>query len=147
MNPYQPPNPYQQQYQQPYPPQYPQQPPYQPPSYEFNEGENAIIKSCATWAMILGVIQILEGASKLFGKNSSTLALIVHVAMGALLIVASQSLGKVVTTQGQDVPHLMKALDNFGQVLLIRIVLLVLTLVITVFAVFAVLAVIAAIAS
>ncbi|MBI2395796.1 MAG: hypothetical protein HYV09_39895 [Deltaproteobacteria bacterium] len=142
MNPYQPPNPYQQQYPQ----QYPQQPPYQPPSYEFGEAENSIIKSCATWTMVLGIIQILEGASKLFGEGKSTLNLIVHVAMGVLLIVASQSLTKVVTTQGQDIPHLMKALDNFGQVLLIRIILLVFALIIAVIAVVAILAVLAAIA-
>ncbi len=140
MNPYQPPNPYQQQ-------QYPQQQYQQPPSYEFTEPENSVIGSCATWTMILGVLEILQGASKMVGKNSSTLNLVVHVAMGVMLIVASQSLRKVVTTQGLDVPHLMKALDNFGQVLLIRIVLLILALVLVVVAVLAVLAFVAALKS
>jgi hypothetical protein len=138
MNPYQPPNPYQQYPQQPYVQQ-------QPMGYEFTEPENSIVGSCATWTMVLGIIEILEGASKLVGKNSSTLGLVVHVAMGIMLIVASQSLRKVVTTQGQDIPHLMKALDNFGQVLLIRIVLLILALVLVVVATIAILAFVAAV--
>jgi hypothetical protein len=140
MNPYQPPNPQQQQYQQ-----YPQQQYYPQPGYEFTETENKVLNAAATWAMILGIIEILEGAAQLAQKSHSNLNLIVHVVMGVMLIVASQSLKKVTSTQGQDVPHLMKALDNFSNVLLIRIILLCLALVIIVFVVVALFALIQAI--
>ena len=141
MNPYQPPNPYQQQQYKQYPQQ---QPYYPPPGYEFTEAENKTLNAAATWAMILGVIEILEGAAQLFGKNSSRLNLIVHVGMGIMLIVASQALKKVTTTQGQDIPHLMKALDNFSNVLLIRIILLCFALVIIAIVIIGVIALVSA---
>ncbi|MBK7396062.1 MAG: hypothetical protein IPJ34_07090 [Myxococcales bacterium] len=130
MQPYQPP-----QYpgQQPQQPQYPQgpYPPAPPPQggYEFSASENTTLNAAATWTLILGCILILEGLSRLVGKNSSILSMIVSVAMGILLITASQSLKKVTTSQGQDVQHLMKAFESFDQMLLIRVILLGLALV------------------
>ncbi len=130
MQPYQPP---QFPGQDPRPPQYPQgpYPPAPPPQngYEFSESENVTLNGAATWTLVLGCILILEGLSRLVGKNSSILSLIVNVAMGILLITASQSLKKVTTSQGQDVPHLIKALESFDQMLLIRVILLALALV------------------
>jgi len=130
MQPYQPP-----QYpgQQPQQPQYPQgpYPPAPPPQggYEFSASENTTLNAAATWTLVLGCILILEGLSRLVGKNSSILSMIVSVAMGILLITASQSLKKVTTSQGQDVQHLMKAFESFDQMLLIRVILLGLALV------------------
>lgn len=131
MQPYQPPQ--YPQGQQPQQPQYPQgpYPPAPPPQagYEFSETENTTLNAAATWTLVLGCILILEGLSRLVGKNSSILSMIVNVAMGILLITASQSLKKVTTSQGQDVQHLMKAFESFDQMLLIRVILLGLALV------------------
>lgn len=133
MQPYQPPQYPQGQYPQGQYPQgqYPQEQ-YQPPApqgYEFSASENATLNSAATWTLILGCMLILEGLSKLAAKDPSILSLIINVVMGGLLILASQSLKKVTTSEGQDVQHLMKALESFDQMLLIRVILLGLALV------------------
>ncbi len=97
-----------------------------PGGYEFGEAENKVVTAAATWTLVLGIITILTAVSNLFGENSNFLNAALNGVIGAFMIGSSAAFRKVVNTQGNDVAHLMEALDKFSTVLIIRIVLLIL---------------------
>jgi len=80
------------------------------------------MSGAATWTMVLGVIYLLEAASGFLSGNILSVAL--DAVFGVLMIMASQAFKQIVTTQGQDVTHLMRALDKLTTLLRIRTVVL-----------------------
>jgi len=113
--------------------------------YEFDENANSIIGSAGTWTNVLGVVCILQAANSAAGSQHSYLGAAVNVAVGVLLVLAGVAFRNVVTTQGNDIAHLMTALSKLGTVLLIRIICLCLAAVFIVIAVLGVMAVGAAV--
>ena len=109
--------------------------------YEFTPAQNEGIGSTANWALVRGIINLLQALGQLFGNNRNVIASGVYVATGVFLIIASTGLKKVVDTQGNDIMHLTEAMKTFSNVLLVRIIAMVLLLIGVVVMMFAALAV------
>jgi hypothetical protein len=103
----------------PYPPQagYPPQP--SAPQYEFTPDQNTTLAGVARWAKALAIIMFVQAGAAVLSGNR--LGALVDVALGILLWGGSTSLGAVVTTQGNDIRHLMKALDKLSTLFAIRV--------------------------
>jgi hypothetical protein len=124
-------------------------------SYEFNDVENQIIDKTAGRVKLGGWICAVIGACDLlFGCGgslaSATLAVyipygIVFLIVGITFIGVGNSLRMVVQTQGNDIAHLMTAMQKLGSAFFIMsisfIVGVVLAIVVTVLAVFVLVAV------
>jgi hypothetical protein len=100
------------------------------PGYEFSKSENATIGHLTTWLKALVGVMGLTGLVHLAQGN--ILSVPIDIALAVLLFGAAESFGKIVTTQGNDVGHLMQALDKFSNVLLIRSILAVLLFVLAI---------------
>lgn len=94
-----------------------------PQGYEFTEEQSRIIGSASTWSLVLAVISGLQCFVGLRNENYANVA--IHGLTTLFLVIAGESLRKVVKTQGQDVPQLIKALGSFGHLLQIRLIVLV----------------------
>ena len=121
-----------------YGPPQPQYDPRQPPqggydsygNYEFNQLENSIIGKCAGRAKLLGWISIAAGAFQLLGGGCGAIASpyyamyvpygIVSLIVGFTFIGVGNSLQSIVDSRGQDIPHLMQALEKMGGTYLIQ---------------------------
>ena len=88
--------------------------------HEFTDDQNAIIRSAATWAMVLGVFNFISALGNLSGKSCG--ALIGNIVAGVLFVLISSAFKKIVISTGNDVGHLMEALQKLGVLLLIRII-------------------------
>jgi hypothetical protein len=100
-------------------------------SYEFNDYENSIIDKTAGRAKLWGIISTTIGALQIVGScgmfASPTLATylpagIVAIVVGITFIGAGNSLKAVVTTQGNDLMHLMQAMQKMSTAFIIEIV-------------------------
>jgi hypothetical protein len=133
-NPYQPPN-------QNYPHAPPQHygAPYR--GYEFSPAEEKVFKSATTWTLALGVLMICNAGVDIFmsGRPTGYVTIIVSIS----LIVASSAFRKVTTTKGNDVQHLMSALNSLGHVFIARLIGLLIIVAILAFIAVAMVAVIA----
>lgn len=99
-------------------------------NYEFNHLENGIIDKCAGRAKLWGWISAVLGALQIIGGgcgslSSAALALyvpygIVFLIVGITFIGVGNSLRYVVTTQGNDIGHMMQALQKLGSAFLIQ---------------------------
>lgn len=100
-------------------------------NYEFNDMENAVIAKAAGRARMWGIISIVIGAlyviSGFFAVSQP--ALLPNLASGAKDIVVgivflgvAGSLTQVVQTQGNDVQHMMQALDKLSTSLMVQII-------------------------
>jgi len=121
-------------------------------NYEFNELENGIIDKCASrakmWGWIsasLGALQLLGGGCGAFanpGMAAYVPAGIVALIVGISFIGVGNSLKAVVDTQGNDLAHMMSALEKLGGAFLIQaiasIIMIVLVAIVVLFMVFAV---------
>lgn len=94
--------------------------------YEFDAAQNRVLGQTASWTLALGIVLVVQGAFQLV--QLAIFGALANGAMGVMLILASNALRKVVSTQGQDVPYLMKALSNFGNMLLFRSILFLLAI-------------------
>jgi hypothetical protein len=100
-----------------------------PEQYEFTSRQNAVIGPLARdmrWiAVPLQVVGVLYGIAlilavvkavqepHLFGEAALiALAMLFYLTLGAWTSRAARSFERIVTTQGQDISHLMDALDN-----------------------------------
>ena len=95
--------------------------------YEFNQRENKIINDLAFWSGGLGIVKLVHGALSLFVAN--LFGFLLHLAVGLLMLQANRSLRKVVTTEGNDIDHLLKSVEQLATVFQIRLIL---TLVVTI---------------
>ena len=100
-------------------------------NYEFNEYENSIIEKTASRAKLWGIISTTIGALQIVGScgmfASPTLATylpagIVAIVVGVTFIGAGNSLKAVVSTQGNDLMHLMQAMQKMSTAFIIEII-------------------------
>lgn len=100
-------------------------------SYEFNDLENSIIGKTAgrarTWGIIsivLGVLNVLLGF--LFfvspGLLVNLVSGIVSIVVGVTFLGAGNSLRSVVDTQGNDLQHMMQAMEKLASAFTVQIV-------------------------
>lgn len=133
-------------YQAPYhaPQGYPQGPqgygggyqqPMQSAGYEFTPQQNAVIGSTAVWTRGAGIIQAVLGGlialgalGAIFSGNvgggiGNGVAAAVYLTIGFAFISAAGALGRVVGTQGNDIQHLMSALEAYQRAFKIQVIL------------------------
>lgn len=100
-------------------------------SYEFNDNENQIIGATAGRAKTWGVISIIIGALNtlmgfLFFLSPALLANlvsgIISIIVGIVFLGVGGSLNSVVQTQGNDIEHMMRALQKLSSAFMIQIV-------------------------
>lgn len=95
--------------------------------YEFTSAQNVVIGKTAKWSKFWGWVVILTGvlygAAALFTLGESIVAAILTLAIAAFYVfigmyfkTAGSSLQSVVETSGNDISHLMTALDKLGSV-------------------------------
>lgn len=111
------------------PPGYGGPPGYPPPGgmpygggggYEFGQAENATIGAAALWARILGIVLIVIGTIGLL--NCSLIDFALKLAVGIFFILGGNALATVVNTQGNDVAHMMTAMQKLGTAFKIRVI-------------------------
>jgi hypothetical protein len=122
--------------------------------YEFNDMENSIIDKTAGRAKMWGWISAILGGCQLFGGTCGSLAnagMAVYVPYGIVMLIVGitfigvgNSLRMVVQTQGNDIAHMMQAMQKLGSAFFIQsiafIVMLVLGILLAVLLFFVVLA-------
>ena len=100
-------------------------------AYEFNETENAVIDKTAGRAKLWGIISTVVGAMQLlascgaFANPSLAGQLpggIIALVVGIAFIGVGNSLKSVVQTQGNDLAHMMQALEKLGGAFLVQII-------------------------
>lgn len=100
-------------------------------NYEFNDYENSIIEKTADRAKLWGIISTTIGALQVVGScgmfASPGLATylpagIVAIVVGVTFMGAGNSLKAVVTTQGNDLMHLMQAMQKMSSAFIIEII-------------------------
>jgi len=104
-------------------------------AYEFTDAQNKVLDRLASRMLWAGIIQIVFGALQLVGNCSiqsgggkfsisatSGPFYIVLIIVGAMLVSASRSFKRVVTTQGDDIKHLMAAFSSLSRAALVEII-------------------------
>ena len=100
-------------------------------NYEFNDYENSIIEKTASRAKLWGIISTTIGALQIVGScgmfASPSLATylpagIVAIVVGVTFIGAGNSLKAVTETQGNDLMHLMQAMQKMSSAFIIEII-------------------------
>lgn len=100
-------------------------------NYEFNDYENSVIDKTADRAKLWGIISIVIGGlqcvsscgmfvSPTMGMNLPTG--IVAIVVGVTFLGVGNSLKAVVTTQGNDLMHMMQAMQKMSTAFLIEII-------------------------
>lgn len=97
--------------------------------YEFSEDQNKVIKRLRANMIFVGIFILLLGAFFGIGdlyywitaENLSIVKLVfiavvtlVTIIMGVFTLTSSKSFGQVFKTEGNDVDHLMKAMDKLA---------------------------------
>jgi hypothetical protein len=93
-------------------------------SYEFAADENEVILRTSRALAVLGILTLAGAVAAAFARSWAVMAL--AVLSGALIVVSAKAFGKIVSTKGDDVAHLMAALRSIGAVLFARTLLFVL---------------------
>jgi hypothetical protein len=100
-------------------------------NYEFNDQENAVIAKAAGRARLWGIISIVVGAlytlSGFFfflspGLLGNFASGIKDIIVGVVFLGVAGSLTSVVQTQGNDIQHMMQALDKLSTSLMVQII-------------------------
>lgn len=100
-------------------------------NYEFNDLENSIIDKTAARAKLWGIISTTIGALQCLascgavanaGMASYLPTGIIAIVIGVTFIGVGNSLKMVVQTQGNDLMHMMQALQKIGSAFMIQIV-------------------------
>jgi hypothetical protein len=100
-------------------------------TYEFNAYESSIIDKTASRAKLWGIISTTIGVLQIFGScgmvANPTFATylptgIVAVVVGITFMGAGSSLKAVVTTQGNDLMHMMQAMQKMSSAFIIEII-------------------------
>lgn len=96
--------------------------------YEFSELENKTIGKAATWATALGILFFVQCAFSVFQLD--IINAIVNLVVGIAFFKGGKAFKKVVDTEGNDLMHLMEALNRLSQAFQIRIVIVIIGVVI-----------------
>jgi hypothetical protein len=95
-------------------------------NYEFNEEQNRIISGLANRLLILGVILVVIGTPLIFffikGDWVSLTVGALYVIMCLLSFNSYAEFKKIVTTQQQDITHLMAALTNLTNMYTLQLI-------------------------
>ncbi len=107
--------------------------------YEFTDEENEIIRATGSRVKIWGIFTLLAGILWAFGgigvaiSGSGAVTVISGLLYGLLALIpifiglnfrqAGTAFGFVVTTEGNDISHLMVAVSSLGKAFLIQVVL------------------------
>ncbi|MDB4941844.1 MAG: hypothetical protein JWP97_1378 [Labilithrix sp.] len=109
-------------------------------NYEFNDTENAIIDKAASRAKLWGIIsaaigglQVLSscGAVANAGLATNFPSGVVAIIVGVTFLGLGNSLKAVVQTQGNDLMHMMQALDKMSSAFMVQIVCAIIGFVLT----------------
>jgi hypothetical protein len=99
--------------------------------YEFNDLENGIIERTANRARAWGILAMALGGLNVVAGGMAFLypillanlvSGVVSMVVGASFLRAGRSLSNVVTTQGEDLRHMMEGLDKVGTALMVQMV-------------------------
>ena len=99
--------------------------------YEFNDKENDVIARAANRTRAWGVLSMLLGGMNVIAGGiaflypillANLVSGVVSMVVGASFVRAARSLSSVVTTQGDDVRHMMEALDRVSTALVVQMV-------------------------
>jgi len=107
--------------------------------YEFSATENETIGKVALWTKVLAGALAVQALFSLY--NGNHLGVVIEAIVIVSLFQGAQAFDAVVNSQGNDVMHLMEALDKVATVFAIRIALFLLGMVIAACALIAVMAV------
>jgi hypothetical protein len=114
-------------------------------SYEFNDTENAIIDKAASRAKLWGIISTTIGGLQCLascgaiaspGLATNLPTGIDAIVVGITFMGVGNSLKSVVQTQGNDLMHMMQALDKMGSAFMVQIVCAIIGVVLTAVAFF-----------
>lgn len=89
------------------------------PQYEFTAEQNTTVASVARWAKALAILMFVQAGFALLSGN--WLGGAIDLCLGLPLWGGGTSLSAVVNTQGNDIGHLMQALDKLSSVFAIRV--------------------------
>jgi hypothetical protein len=116
-------------------------------AYEFGDRENQTIGKAATWSLALAGaslvmvvvhlvfalvgVELAGTALRLlvFDMGAGVVAASCYLAAAILFAIIGGALRSVVTTQGNDLKHMMKALDTLHRIFVLRIALVFLTVI------------------
>lgn len=112
-------------------------------NYEFNDMENSVIDKTAGRAKLWGIISITIGALECMascgavaspGLATNLPTGIVAIVVGISFLGVGNSLKSVVQTQGNDMMHMMQALQKMGSAFMVQIVCAIVGFVLTLLA-------------
>lgn len=86
--------------------------------YEFGHYENSVFGDVAKWMTVAAVVNVLGMLTPLHVEG--TLGGVLTLVVSLLLWMGASAFRRVVSTQGNDVTHLMEALDRLTTVLTLR---------------------------
>ncbi len=93
--------------------------------YEFTVPQNAIIQKTATYAKVWGIFSIVLGAMQILVGMASWAQVpagIVSIVIGTVFIGVAGSLKAVVVTEGNDIDHMMTAVQRLGTAFMIQVI-------------------------
>lgn len=96
-------------------------PPSRPPAYEFSKTENATIARTSKWAKALAIMFFITTAVQVVNLN--ILGILVDLAIGVTFWKGANLLDAVVTTEDDDVPNMIGALEQLQTAFTIRIII------------------------
>jgi hypothetical protein len=113
--------------------------------YEFTSRENETIGKTATWSLALAVASFIMAIVHLafaftgaelsdtsiellfFDVGAGVASASCYLAAGILFVIVGGALRRVVSTEGNDLTHMLKALDTLHRIFVLRIALVFLT--------------------
>jgi hypothetical protein len=113
--------------------------------YEFTSRENETIGKTATWSLALAVASFIMAIVHLafaftgaelsdtsiellfFDVGAGVASASCYLAAGILFVIVGGALRRVVRTEGNDLTHMLKALDTLHRIFVLRIALVFLT--------------------
>lgn len=96
-------------------------PPAAPAAYEFSKTENATIARTSKWAKALAVMFFITTAVQVVNLN--ILGILVDLAIGVTFWKGANLLDAVVTTEDDDLPNMIGALEQLQTAFTIRIII------------------------
>ena len=105
--------------------------------YEFTAAQNEILKKAATWAGLLAWILMASGGLMAIGgilsldveRLGALIAAAIYFIIGLNFRGAAVSMKTVVETAGNDIDHLMTALDKLGSAFMVMGILFLLSVI------------------
>jgi hypothetical protein len=100
-------------------------------TYEFNDTENSVIDKAASRAKLWGIISIVVGVLQCFASCGALAKPdmatyfptgIIAIIVGVTFLGVGNSLKAVVQTQGNDIAHMMQALQKMSSAFTVQIV-------------------------